>query len=59
MEIIRHYREIMQVVRNSEIMNSRWDDYRKDFDYAARIRFAAACDAVLEIMDMILKTDCC
>lgn len=59
MEIIRHYREIMQVVRNSEIMNSRWDDYRKDFDYAARIRFAEACDAVLEIMDMILKTDCC
>ena len=23
------------------------------------VRFAEACDAVLEIMDMILKTDCC
>jgi len=59
MEIVRHYREIIQVVKNSEIMNSRWNDYRKDFDYAAGIRFDEACDATLEIMDMILKTDYC
>ena len=55
-EIVRRCPEIMQVVRNSEIMNSRWNDYRKNFDYAAGIRFDETCDAILEIMDMILKT---
>ncbi len=56
MGMIRRYREIMQVVRNSEIMNSRWNDYRKDFDYAAEIRFDEVCDASIEIMDKMLKT---
>ena len=59
MEIIRRYREIMQIIRNSEIMNSRWNDYRKDFDYAAGIRFDEVCDAIIEIMDMIQETGCC
>ena len=59
MEIVRHYRAIIQVVRNSEIMSSRWNDYRKNFDYAAGIQFDETCDAILGIMDMILKTDCC
>ena len=56
MEIIRRYREIMQVVRNSEIMNKRWHDYRKDFDYAAGIGFDEVCEAIIETMDMIHKT---
>lgn len=56
MEIIRRYKEIMQVVKNSEIMNSRWNDYKKAFDYAAGIRFDEVCDAIIEIMDMIQKT---
>ena len=59
MEIIRRYREIMQIVRNSEIMNSRWNDYKKAFDYAAGIRFDEVCDAIIEIMDMIQETGCC
>ena len=52
--IIKQYREIMQIVRNSPVMNRQWVDYRKDFDYAAGIEFEEACDAVIIIMDRIL-----
>lgn len=52
--IIKQYREIMQIVRNSPVMNRQWVDYRKDFDYAAGIEFEEACDAVIIIMGRIL-----
>ena len=56
-EVIKHYREIMQVVRNSPVMNRQWGDYRKDFDYAAGIEFEETCDAVISIMDKITEGD--
>lgn len=43
----------MQVVRNSPAMNQQWNNYRKDFDYAAGIAFEKTCDAVIAIMDKI------
>ena len=52
-DIVKQYREIMQVVRNSSVMNRQWDDYRKDFDYAAEIDFRETCDTVIAIMDRI------
>ena len=52
-EVIKHYSEIMQVVRNSPVMNRQWNNYRKDFDYASGIEFEETCDAVLSIMDKI------
>ena len=54
-EVVNHYREIMQAVRNSSVMNRRWNDYRKDFDYAAEINFEETCDAVIAIMDRIIE----
>ena len=54
-DVIKHYREIMHVVRNSQVMNRQWDDYRKDFDYAAGIKFEETCDVVITIMDRISK----
>ena len=54
-EVIKHYSEIMQVVRNSPVMNRQWGDYRKDFDYAAEISFEETCDAIISIMDKINK----
>ncbi len=54
-EVIKHYREIMQVVRNSPVMNRQWDDYRKGFDYAAGVEFQETCDAVISIMDKITR----
>ena len=55
-ENIRRYREIIQIVRDSETMNSRWNNYRKNFDYAAGIGFDEACDTILDIMDRIQET---
>ena len=55
-DIVRNYRETMQVVRASEIMNRQWNNYRKDFDYAAGIDFDETCDSVIAIMDRIQVT---
>ena len=52
-EIVKQYREIMDVVRNSETMNRQWENYRKDFDYAAGIEFAETCDAVISLMNQL------
>jgi predicted nucleotidyltransferase component of viral defense system len=56
-EVIKNYREIMQVVRTSPVMKRQWGDYRKDFDYAAGINFEETCDAVIAIMDTITEGD--
>ena len=53
-EVIKQYRQIMQVVRNSSVMNRQWGDYRKDFDYAAGIEFEETCDAVIANMNRII-----
>lgn len=53
--IIKQYREIIQVIRNSPVMNRQWDDYRKTFDYADGIKFEDTCDAVIAIMDRITE----
>lgn len=54
-ELIKRYIEIMQVVSNSPVMNRQWDDYRKDFEYAAGIAFEETCDAIITIMDLLAK----
>ena len=54
-ELIKQYIEIMQVVRNSPVMNRQWDDYRKNFEYAAGIAFEETCDAIIAIMDLLTK----
>ena len=53
-EVIKQYREIMQRVRSNQVMNRQWGDYRKDFDYAARIEFEETCDAVIANMNRIM-----
>lgn len=51
--IVRQYREIMEVVRNSEAMKRNWSNYSKDYDYAADIDFSQTCDAVTQLMDSL------
>ena len=48
--LMTEYNNIMQTVKESNIMKRQWDDYRKDFDYAADIEFDETCYAVVEIM---------
>ncbi len=50
-ELMKQYREILRTVKNSEVMKRQWNNYRKDFDYAAGIAFEETCDAVVEILD--------
>ena len=50
-EVINHYAEIINKVKQSDIMNRRWADYQKDFDYAEGIEFGDVCDSVLTLMD--------
>ncbi|MGN0482055.1 MAG: nucleotidyl transferase AbiEii/AbiGii toxin family protein [Lachnospiraceae bacterium] len=51
--VLKQYREIIEVVRNSEVMIQQWANYRKDFDYAAGITFDEVCDAVVRIMEYL------
>ena len=52
-DIIKNYKSIMETVKNSGVMIQRWNDYRKDFDYAQGIEFNDTCEAVVQIMDSI------
>ena len=52
-EVLKSYHKIMDVVRNSEIMQKQWENYQKDFEYATDIIFEDVCDIVLKIMDEI------
>ena len=52
-ELMKKYHEIMQVVKNSDVMKRQWDNYRKDFDYATGIEFEDTCDAVVTLMDRL------
>ena len=52
-EVLKSYHKIMEVVRNSEIMQKQWKNYQKDFEYATDIIFEDVCEAVVQIMDEI------
>lgn len=50
-EVIKEYEKIISVVRKGDVMNKRWDNYRKDFEYAKEISFNEVCDAVIVLMN--------
>ena len=52
-DIIKNYRNIMETVKNSDVMIQRWNDYRKDFDYAQGVEFNDVCESVVQIMDTL------
>lgn len=54
-ELMKHYAEIMRTVKRSDVMKRQWDNYRKDFDYAAGIEFEETCDAVVAMMDELVS----
>ena len=54
-EIIKNYKSIMETVKTSDVMTQRWNDYRKDFDYAQDIEFKDTCEAVVRIMNRIVN----
>ena len=52
--VIKNYHSIMDTVRNSEMMQKQWDNYQKDFEYAADIAFKDTCYAVVKLMDNLM-----
>lgn len=54
-EQMMQYAEIMETVKSSDVMKRQWDNYRKDFDYAAGIKFEETCDAVVAMMDELVS----
>lgn len=53
--IVKQYRDIIESVRTSKMMNRQWENYRKEFDYAADIEFGKTCDAVVRVMDGVQR----
>ena len=54
--VVKDYRKIMDTVKNSEIMQKQWDNYQKDFEYAANIVFVDVCDTVVKLMDDLMDS---
>lgn len=52
-EAIQKMVEEIIKINLSEIMNRQWQNYQKDFDYAAGIEFRETCDAVVRIMESL------
>ena len=51
--IIEKYKDVIAQIEASEQLQSFWNKYIKEFDYAKDIKFADICKLVREIMDMI------
>lgn len=49
--VVNEYRSIMDTVKKSEVMQSQWKNYQKDFEYATDIALEDACDVVVELME--------
>lgn len=52
--VLKDYREIMDIVKSSGIMQNQWDNYRKDFEYAADIAFGDVCDTIVQLMENLM-----
>lgn len=54
-EIVKNYKEIISVVRSSDIMRKHWENYQKDFDYASDIKFDDTLNILEKIMDLVTE----
>ncbi len=53
-DVIRNYRKIMHVVKDSSVMRQQWEKYKQDFSYVKDIEFDETCDVVVALLDEIL-----
>jgi predicted nucleotidyltransferase component of viral defense system len=51
LSVMKRYNDILQAVSSSEVMNMRWHDYQRDFDYAGDILFSDICATIKEILE--------
>lgn len=53
MAVIKNYSQIIANVVDSEIMQKQWNNYQKDFEYAADIAFSDTCETVFQLMESL------
>lgn len=53
-EILKEYKNIIDIVRNSDVMIKQWRTYQRDFEYATDISFDEVCDAVVRMMELCI-----
>lgn len=51
--VLQHFQDIINGVKDSSVMRRQWDNYQKDFDYAKGIDFNDVCDTVVMLMNKI------
>lgn len=51
--IVSNYKEIIETVASSTVMNNQWTRYQKEFEYAKDIRFEDTCKAVNQLITEI------
>lgn len=51
---MKEYKNIIDIVRNSDVMIKQWRTYQRDFEYATDISFDEVCDAVVRMMDLCI-----
>lgn len=52
-EIVKNYKEIISVIKDSDTMQKYWKDYQKDFEYAVDIEFNDTLKSLEEILELI------
>lgn len=55
-EVILKYKDIMGIVKSSQVMQEQWQAYQKNFEYAKDVDFMDACDVVVRVMDEICNS---
>lgn len=51
--VMKEYKQTMESVRESEVMQNQWINYQKAFEYASDITFEEVCNIVIQLMDML------
>ena len=49
--IVSNYKEIIETVASSTVMNNQWTRYQKEFDYAKVIQFEDTCTTVIKLIE--------
>ena len=52
-EIIKGYKQVMDQVKSSTVMQEQWTKYQQEFDYASDIPFEDTCDTVIFVMESL------
>lgn len=53
--LMPRFGDILQTVRESEVMQQRWSSYQRDFEYARPVSHQEVCDTIGDIMTLVFS----